>query len=163
MGAGKSTIGRLLSARLGYHFADTDHLIEERTGADIPWIFDVEGESGFRLRETAVLKELINCRSTVVATGGGIVTTPENIPILKALGKVIYLSASIDHLFERTSKDRKRPLLQVENPREKLESLLILRDPLYKSVADHIVVTDGQAAKQVVSQICVNMGFITDN
>lgn len=159
MGAGKSTIGKLLSSRIGYAFVDTDNLVEERSGADIPWIFDVEGEAGFRQRETAALEGLANCEKTVVATGGGIVATPKNINLLRHLGKVIYLSASIDRLLERTSKDRKRPLLQVDDPRKTLESIVQQRDPLYRSVADIVIVTNDQATKHVVNQICKELSL----
>lgn len=155
MGAGKSTVGRLLASRLGFGFVDTDSVIEERTGADIPWIFDVEGESGFRVRETSVLRDLlIDQSSKVIATGGGIVTTPENISLLKELGTVFFLQASIEQLAARTSKDKKRPLLQVENPKAKIQELLELRGPLYEHAAHANIVTDARGAKGVVQQIC---------
>ena len=155
MGAGKSTVGRLLASRLGFAFVDTDSVIEERTGADIPWIFDVEGEVGFRARETGVLKDLLADKSPmVVATGGGIVTTDVNISLLRQLGTVFFLQASIDQLAARTSKDKKRPLLQVENPKARIQELLELREPLYKSVAHASIVTDARGAKGVVQQIC---------
>ena len=153
MGVGKSTVGRLLSSRLGFQFLDTDSLIEERCGANIPWIFDVEGEAGFRQREYQALMELQGRDSTVVATGGGIVVTPDNIPLLKSLGKVFFLTASIDQLVARTSRDKKRPLLQVENPRKRIEELIAARDPLYRQVADHVITTDVKGTKGVVGQI----------
>ncbi len=153
MGAGKSTIGRLLSSRLGYEFLDTDHLIEQKTGADIPWIFEIEGEEGFRQRETAILKQLCELDSSVIATGGGIVVKQENIPIVRELGTVFYLCASIEQLVERTSKDRKRPLLQVPDPRKKIEEILSHRDPLYRQVADHVVLTEELGTKAVVQSI----------
>lgn len=153
MGAGKSTVGKLLAARLNYSYVDTDHLIEERTGADIPWIFDVEGEAGFRLRETAILESLLGDGQRVIATGGGIVVRPGNLPLLQALGTVFYLTASIDQLFSRTSKDKKRPLLQVDNPRERIIQLLEIRDPLYRQVARHVVDTDGRSSKWVAQFI----------
>src|SRR5690606_41211995 len=106
MGAGKSTVGKLLAARLNYSYVDTDHLIEERAGADIPWIFDVEGEAGFRVRETAILDTLQGVESHVIATGGGIVIRPENHVRLNNLGTVIYLIASVEQLLSRTSKDK---------------------------------------------------------
>lgn len=154
MGAGKSTVGRMLAARLGFVFVDTDHLIEERSGADIPWIFDVEGEAGFRTRETAILDSLFGVTSHVIATGGGIVMREENHPRLRALGQVVYLTASIEQLVARTSKDRKRPLLQVPNPRAKIIELLELRDPLYREVANYVLQTDGRNSKWVVSHLC---------
>jgi shikimate kinase len=153
MGAGKSTIGRGLASRLQYSFCDSDAVIESRTGADIPWIFDVEGEEGFRARETAVLKELVQNHQQVIATGGGIVLKAENREYLKRGGVVIYLTASLDQLVQRTAKDRKRPLLQVANPRARLQQIVEERDPLYRSVADHVLVTDGRGPKAVVQEI----------
>jgi shikimate kinase len=160
MGAGKSTVGRYLASRLSYSFVDTDHLIEERAGADIPWIFDVEGEAGFRLRETAVLDHLQGVKSHVVATGGGIIVRPENHQKLKALGKVVYLTASVEQLLARTAKDKKRPLLQVADPRRRIEELLHERDPLYRSLADHVLQTDGRGSKWVVQQILQWLGAL---
>ncbi len=153
MGAGKSTIGRLLSQQLRMEFKDSDREIELRCGADIPWIFDVEGEEGFRERETAALDEL-SCESgLVLATGGGIVMREQNRRLLAERGVVVYLSAAVDQLVERTSKDRRRPLLQVDNPREVLERLMKVRDPLYREIADVIVVTDHRPPRLVVSDI----------
>jgi len=153
MGAGKSTIGRLLAAELNLRFRDSDRVIEERTGADIPWIFDKEGEDGFRERETAVLSELANETNAVIATGGGTVLREQNRALMKASGYVCYLTASIDQLVERTSRDKKRPLLQVENPRQKIIDLLSLRDPLYQEAADFVVNTDRRSPKAVAQEI----------
>lgn len=154
MGAGKSTIGKLLAGRLNYTFFDTDHVVEERTGADIPWIFDVEGESGFRDRETAVLGDLITQPRAVVATGGGIVIRQENREIIRTSGcAVIFLRASIELLLERTYKDKKRPLLQVDDPRAKIVSLLKERTPMYESVCTHVIDTDRLTPKSVVQAI----------
>ncbi len=153
MGAGKSTVGRYLASRLAFHFVDTDHLIEERAGADIPWIFDVEGEAGFRLRETAILDSLKGLHRHVIATGGGIVVRPENHSRLAGLGKVVYLTASIDQLLARTSKDKKRPLLQVADPRARLEELMRQRDALYRQLADYVLQTDGRSSKWVVQHL----------
>lgn len=153
MGAGKSTIGRLLAANLHLPFHDSDRVIEERTGADIPWIFDVEGEEGFRARETDVLRDLLQDEAHVLATGGGIVIKPENRALLRGVGAVFYLTASINQLVERTSKDRKRPLLQVDNPRQKIIDLINMRDPLYREVADHVINTDRRSPKMVVQEI----------
>lgn len=154
MGAGKSTVGRQLASRLSFQFVDTDHIIEEKSGADIPWIFDVEGEAGFRLRETSTLDGLMQVSRHVIATGGGIVVTPENHPRLSRLGLVVYLTASVNQLLNRTKKDKKRPLLQVANPRARMLELLESRDPLYRSLADVVLVTDGRSSKWVVQQIC---------
>lgn len=153
MGAGKSTIGRLLAAELGFPFRDSDRVIEERTGADIPWIFDMEGEEGFRDRETAVLAELADESGAVVATGGGIILRPGNRDIMRAGGYVCYLTAAVEHLVERTARDKKRPLLQVDNPRQKIVDLLELRDPLYRDVADFIVSTDRRSPRAVALDI----------
>lgn len=153
MGVGKSTIGRLLAAELNWPFFDTDRVIESRTGADIPWIFDMEGESGFRLRETNVLRELVAKDGAVVATGGGIVTRPENCDLMRSNGVVFYLTASVDQLVKRTSRDKKRPLLQVENPRQKIVDLLEERDPLYRSVANYVIQTDHFSPKTAVADI----------
>lgn len=153
MGAGKSTIGRLLAAELSLSFRDSDRVIEDRTGADIPWIFDMEGEEGFRERETAVLSELSRERDAVIATGGGIVLRAQNRDMMKKSGCVCYLTASIDQLVERTARDKKRPLLQVENPRQKIIDLLALRDPLYRDAADLVVNTDRRSPKSVAQEI----------
>ncbi|ACE85168.1 shikimate kinase AroK [Cellvibrio japonicus] len=153
MGAGKSTIGRLLAAELDFVFRDSDRVIEERTGADIPWIFDMEGEEGFRERESAVLSELAEERASVIATGGGIVLRELNRQLMKSSGYVCYLTASIDQLVERTARDKKRPLLQVENPRQKIIDLVTLRDPLYRDAADVIVNTDRRPPKSVAQEI----------
>lgn len=153
MGAGKSTVGRYLASRLSYSFVDTDHLIEERAGADIPWIFDVEGEAGFRVRETAILDTLQGVESHVIATGGGIVIRPENHVRLNNLGTVIYLIASVEQLLSRTSKDKKRPLLQVADPKSRIQELLRERDPLYRQLADYVLQTDGRSSKWVVQHI----------
>ena len=158
MGARKSTVWRLLASRLGFGFVDTDSVIEDRTGADIPWIFDVEGEAGFRNRETGVLRDLlVEHAPMVIATGGGIVTRDENIPLLKQLGTVFFLQASLEQLTARTSKDKKRPLLQVKDPKAKIKELLELRTPLYEKAADVSVMTDVRGAKGVVQQICAHL------
>lgn len=153
MGAGKSTIGRLLAAELNLPFLDSDRVIEERTGADIPWIFDVEGEQGFRDREAAVLSELSLERGIVLATGGGIVLRDENRRAMKASGPVFYLTASVEQLLERTSKDKKRPLLQVDNPEQKIVELIEQRDPLYREVADFVIDTNRRTPKAVAQEI----------
>ena len=153
MGAGKSTIGRVLAAELHLDFRDSDKVIEERTGADIPWIFDMEGEEGFRDRESAVLNELSTDSEIVIATGGGIILRAQNREIMRTSGYVCYLTASIEQLVERTARDKKRPLLQVENPRQKIVELLALRDPLYREAADFIINTDRRSPKLVAQEI----------
>ena len=153
MGAGKSTIGRMLAKELGLPFYDTDHEIETRTGANIPWIFDVEGENGFRQRERMVIKELCQERGVVLATGGGVVTQQENRMHLGSNGFVVYLQASVDTQLERTAKDKKRPLLQRPDRRAVLENLLKEREPLYLSVADLVLDTEAYSPKSLIHQI----------
>ncbi len=152
MGSGKSAVGRALSAQLGMQFVDTDHLIEERCGANIPWIFDIEGEDGFRKRETAVLEEVSSAAHSVIATGGGVVVTPENRPLLKKIGKVVYLCAPVDVLFRRVSKDKSRPLLQVENPRATYEEIFQQRDPIYRELADLVYQGTEEISPQQVAR-----------
>ena len=157
MGAGKSTIGRLLAAELHLAFADTDREIEERCGADIPWIFDVEGEQGFRDREQAMLAELTGRPGLVLATGGGIVMREANRVLLKSSGCVVYLAASVDQQYQRTVRDRKRPLLQTDDPRAVLQRLFEQRDPFYREVADLIVPTDGRNPRSVAHDIAAEL------
>lgn len=142
MGAGKTTIGRLLAESLHMEFVDSDHEIEQRTGASIPWIFDVEGEAGFRKRESNIINELTQRTNTVLATGGGVVLSAENRQALQSRGTVIYLNASLEQLMTRTSRDKNRPLLQTEDPKSKLEEILNTRDPLYREIADVVINTD---------------------
>ncbi|WP_370232559.1 shikimate kinase AroK [Marinobacter nauticus] len=153
MGAGKSTIGRLLARELGYRFLDSDRIIEERCGANIPWIFDVEGEDGFRQRETSMLDELSNEVGTVLATGGGAVMRAENHGLLKKNSVVVYLKTSIDQQVERTRKDRNRPLLQNDDPEGVLRRLFAIRDPLYTELADIVMFTDRKSPRLVVRQL----------
>lgn len=157
MGAGKSTIGRQLSTVLKKEFKDSDHEIVARTGASIPLIFEIEGEEGFRKREAAMIDELTQLDDIVLATGGGAVLREENRKRLKERGVVIYLYASLDQLYERTSRDRNRPLLQTEDPRGKLEQLITERDPLYREVADMVVHTEDRSIKSVVKEILVRL------
>jgi shikimate kinase len=154
MGAGKTTIGRLLAQQLRLEFIDSDKEIEDRTGADIPWIFDMEGEEGFRDREEQVIGEL-TCRDNIVlATGGGAVIRPENRNALGARGFVIYLHASIDQQVARTLRDRNRPLLQGDDPRAVLENLMEARDALYREIADFVVETGGSSPRSMAQSIC---------
>jgi shikimate kinase len=153
MGAGKSTIGRALAEQLGFVFRDTDTLIEERCGAAIAWIFDVEGESGFRDREAAVIQELAQQSGMVLATGGGAVLREPNRRALAGMGTVVYLETPVREQLARTRRDRKRPLLQAEDKEQVLSSLLAQRDPLYREIADIVVHTDRRAAKSVIGEI----------
>lgn len=153
MGAGKSTIGRQLAKELMLEFKDSDKEIEDRAGADIPWIFDVEGEDGFRKRETLVIDELTQLSNTVLATGGGAVMKEENRRYLQSRGIVVYLHASITQQVQRTAKDRNRPLLQNQDRTEVLTSLMETRDPIYESVCDIHIDTDRRRPKTVVREI----------
>lgn len=153
MGAGKSTIGRLLAKELRLPFKDSDKEIEQRTGADIPWIFDVEGEQGFREREQAVIEDLCTAEGVVLATGGGAVMRSENRTALRAGGRVVYLHASVEQQIDRTSRDRNRPLLRSANPGKVLAELFVVRDPLYREIADVVIETDERPPRLVVQEI----------
>ncbi|MFK8067378.1 MAG: shikimate kinase AroK [Gammaproteobacteria bacterium] len=153
MGSGKTTIGRQLARSMKKSFHDSDHEIEDHTGASISLIFDIEGEEGFRTREKAIIDELTQQDNIVLSTGGGVILDIENRKNLKDRGTVIYLHASLKKLFYRTSRDKKRPLLQTEDPREKLRQIVEERDPLYRQTADLIVETEGRTVPQVVSYI----------
>ncbi len=142
MGAGKSSIGRKLARHLARPFWDSDKLLERRTGVDIPTIFEFEGESGFRERESRIIDELTRKTGIVLATGGGAILDDQNRRWLKERGAVVYLCATVDTQLRRTARDRHRPLLQTENPRATLTLLLEQRDPLYREIADVIVATD---------------------
>lgn len=152
-GAGKTTVGRHLARRLQRRFIDADHEVEARTGVRIPVIFDIEGEQGFRDRESKVISELAQQSDQVVATGGGAVLRPENRAALRQGGTVIYLNAAPRLLYERTRLDPNRPLLQVDDPLRKLEDLFNQRDPLYREVADIIVNSLGGSIAQLVKQV----------
>ena len=153
MGAGKSTLGRHLSQILSYPFYDSDRVIEEKTGADIPWIFDMEGEAGFRRREHEVIEELTAFDGIVLATGGGVVVTPENRQLLHDRGCVVYLWTPVEVQLARTRNDRNRPLLQTADPQAKLEALFAERDPLYREVAHHVVSTASGNLKKVADDV----------
>ncbi|GGA63761.1 shikimate kinase 1 [Neiella marina] len=154
MGAGKSTIGRQLAQELHLQFFDSDQEIEKRTGADISWVFDIEGEAGFRAREESVINDLTEKQGIVLATGGGSIKSKENRNRLSARGIVVYLETSIDKQFARTQRDKRRPLLaNADDPREVLEELAGERNDLYNEIADVVVQTDDQSAKVVASQI----------
>jgi len=153
MGAGKTTIGRQLARALNVEFVDSDQEIEIQTGADITWIFDIEGESGFRLRETEVIDALTQRSGIVLATGGGAVLTPQNRTFLKNRGTVIYFYADLELLFKRTEKDSNRPLLHTEDPKARLEKLIKERDPLYREVADIVIDTGENSVRNTISLI----------
>ena len=135
MGSGKSTVGRMLARRLRFRFLDTDKLVEERAGMKISGIFAQHGEAHFRERETAVLQSLDGVRRHILATGGGIVTVPGNIPLLRSLGLVVLLTADPEEIYRRVSRNADRPLLQVEDPRKRVLDLMAERQPLYESAA----------------------------
>lgn len=153
MGAGKSTIGRTLAKELKLEFYDSDEVIEARSGADIAWIFDVEGEEGFRRREQKVIEELTQKSNIVLATGGGVVMVPENRNALAARGTVIYLKTSLQQQFERTKRDTKRPLLQTEDLEGRLEMLRDEREPFYEALSDVSFETDRLTVKAVANHI----------
>lgn len=153
MGAGKSTIGRALAELLGKEFQDSDHEIEARTGASIPLIFEIEGEAGFRKRESAVLDELTRREDVVLATGGGAVLAEDNRRALRRRGIVVYLHAPIDTLLARTHRDSQRPLLQTADRRHTLEEMLRVREPLYRQTADVVVETSHRPPLAVAREI----------
>lgn len=162
MGAGKSTIGRLLAAELSREFYDSDHEIQARCGADIPWIFDVEGESGFRDRETQMIRELARHEGVVIATGGGAVLREENRRLLRESGTVIYLLTTVEQQLRRTAKDRNRPLLQRGDREQLLRDMFSLRDPLYRATADVVVRTDRRGPRAVVNEIVRRVTRLVD-
>ena len=153
MGAGKTTVGKLLARHLGKTFYDTDHEIEKRTGVKIPLIFEIEGEAGFRARETAAIDDLAQYEGIVLATGGGAVLHPKNRETLSQRGVVIYLRASVEDLWHRTRHDKNRPLLQTQDPQAKLRELFAQRDPLYQEVANIIIDTSKQSVQTLVQQL----------
>ena len=159
MGAGKSTIGRHLAGELHLDFFDSDQEIERRTGADIAWIFDLEGEDGFRAREENVINDLTDKQGIVLATGGGSIVTKAVRNRLSARGIVVYLQTTIDKQVARTQRDKRRPLLQNEDPEQVLRDLAEMRNPLYEEVADYIVDTDDQSARAVANQIISKIGL----
>ena len=153
MGAGKTTVGKLLADELGLEYLDSDKEIEDRTGADIGWIFDVEGETGFRKREAAMIDELTARSGVLVATGGGAVLLEENRKRLVSRGTVIYLNAPLEQQIERTSRDRTRPLLRDGEPGDVLAALQEDRGPLYQEVADFTFTADRRSAKALAQEI----------
>jgi len=154
MGSGKTTIGRRLSDRLSLDFFDSDHEIVNTTGVSIDYIFDVEGEKGFRARESDVIKKLCNMHNIVLATGGGVVMLEENREVIKKASSVIYLSSSVDQILRRTAKSKTRPLLEKSNNRKKtITDIVEARDPLYREVSSHIIDTNGKKLNEVIDEI----------
>ena len=154
MGAGKSTIGRALAREVKFDFYDSDEVIEDQTGADISWIFDLEGEAGFRKREQKVIEELTKKTNIVLATGGGAITIPENRVALAGRGTVIYLRTSLEQQLERTRRDNRRPLVNVASSvEEELKKIWITREPHYQEIADFSFDTDDLSVKAVTAQI----------
>lgn len=153
MGSGKTTLGRSLAQRLEMPFVDTDKVLVERTGVPVTTIFEIEGEDGFRRRESAVIAELAEGEGHVVATGGGAVLAASNRSLMRAHGTVVYLRARLEHLWERTRHDTTRPLLATPNPRATLAELMQLRDPLYREAAHIVVDTGSQAASSLVARV----------
>jgi shikimate kinase len=153
MGSGKSAVGRRLSAELKCDFYDCDEEIERRTGVDIPFIFDKEGEEGFRRREVATLEELVALDGIVLATGGGAPMNPDSRALLQQHGTVVYLYTTVAEQLRRTGSSRQRPLLDCDNPGEVLEQLMAIRDPVYRDIADIILETDGKQVPTVSREI----------
>ena len=153
MGSGKTSTGRMLAKEMGYAFADTDEEVTKRTGVSIAYIFDVEGEEGFRKRECLALKECLNDNNTVLSTGGGIVLSKENRDLLQARGTVVYLQTSIRTQVKRTASTNNRPLLQNKDPEETLEKLMLTRAPLYEEIADITIMTDNKSLQEMSKEI----------
>lgn len=161
MGVGKSTIGRQLANRLQLDFHDSDQAIETRTGVDIPLIFDIEGEPGFRRRESRVIAELVALSNIVLATGGGAILDADNRACLRERGFIVYLHADPKQLLARTEHDSQRPLLQTDDRLGRIESILAVRDPLYRELADLIIDTDRHTVRRTVNNICNHLLALT--
>ncbi len=153
MGAGKTSVGRLLAKRLGKAFYDSDQVIESRTGVKIPIIFDVEGETGFRHRERAVIDEISGLDGIILATGGGAVLNEHNRECLRSRGTVVYLRASVQDLWNRTRQDKNRPLLQTTDPLARLAELHAQRDPIYRELAHVTMDTGRQSLRALVERL----------
>tara|TARA_B100000700_G_scaffold196801_1_gene216573 strand:- start:116 stop:649 length:534 start_codon:yes stop_codon:yes gene_type:complete len=153
MGSGKSTVGKIIADELFLSFLDTDEEIETRTGASIDWIFDLEGEDGFRKRESSILQDMAKRNSIVLSTGGGIILSEENRELLSSRGTVFYLATPISVQLERTAKDKDRPLLKNGDPEKILTKLQKDRESLYEAVADHVVNTENKSSQEVASEI----------
>ncbi len=154
MGAGKTAVGRYVAKRLGLDFYDSDYEIQKRTGVDIPYIFEKEGEAGFREREREVIAALTQLDGILLATGGGVVLDPSNRERLKATGIVVYLDTSIDEQLRRTSRTRHRPLLNTDDPHAVLTRLREIREPLYTATADIRIDTTGRRVRSVAYSVC---------
>jgi shikimate kinase len=157
MGAGKSTVGKLLAKKLGRRFLDADHVIEERCGVKIPIIFEMEGEDGFRKREAQAIKDITAEQDLILATGGGAVLLPENRQHLSERGTVIYLHANPIELWHRTKGGEGRPLLKNGDAKKILENLYAIRDPLYREIADHIIETGKPSVNQLVNTLIMQL------
>jgi len=157
MGAGKSTVGKVLAKKLGRRFLDADHVIEERCGVRIPVIFEMEGEEGFRKREAQVIREITGEHDIVLATGGGAVLLPDNRQVLSERGTVIYLHANPNELWHRTKSGEGRPLLNNGDAKKILENLYAIRDPLYREIADHVIETGKPSVNQLVNTLIMQL------
>lgn len=157
MGAGKSTVGKVLAKKLGRRFLDADHVIEERCGVKIPVIFEMEGEAGFRKREAQTIRDVTAEENIILATGGGAVLLPENRKALSERGTVIYLHANPIELWHRTKGSEGRPLLRSGDPKKILENLYTVRDPLYREIADHIIETGKPSVNQLVNTLIMQL------
>ncbi|MFN7086595.1 MAG: shikimate kinase [Burkholderiales bacterium] len=153
MGAGKTSVGKILARRLNKTFVDSDQEIERSTGVKIPVIFEIEGEGGFRERESKLLAELVRRTDIVLATGGGAVLSEQNRRLLAQHGTVVYLRATVNDLWQRTRHDKNRPLLQTADPLAKLQELFVQRDPLYREIADIIIDTGKQSLGSLASRL----------
>jgi shikimate kinase len=158
MGAGKTTVGRALAQKMQMRFADTDKVLVERTGVPIATIFEIEGEAGFRRRESAVLAELAGEPQYIIATGGGAILASENREVMRRSGTVVYLHARVENLWERTRHDTNRPLLATPDPRATLVKLLEERDPLYREAAHVVVDTGVQSAGTLAARVMAALG-----
>lgn len=153
MGSGKSSIGRRLGEHFGMPCVDLDHAIEQRSGASVATIFELEGETGFRHRESAMLAELASRDGIVLATGGGAILAPENRAVLRARGFVVWLETTVDEQLQRLARDRQRPLLAVTDRRTRLDDLAAARDPVYRELADLAVSSEGESAQHAATRI----------
>ena len=157
MGAGKSTVGKLLAKKLGRRFLDADHVIEDRCGVKIPVIFEMEGEDGFRKREAQTIKDITAEHDVILATGGGAVLLPENRQCLSERGTVIYLHANPMELWHRTKGGEGRPLLKNGDAKKILENLYAIRDPLYREIADYVIETGKPSVNQLVNTLIMQL------